>query len=181
MIDLLLKHGARDVDCKALYVAVQAKDDVITAKLLALKSHIDRENAINKKAGSPIESRGFPSISQVFPTNAVMINWHGQQCLEYIRPQWLAEAAVSLNPKMKLHPRAQHVALHSITRIDLSNNVLIELPSCIFQLQSLRHLNVAQNKVERLPSGSYNCPLLEELLLQDNRYIKFCRYVQCGS
>lgn len=105
-----------------------------------------------------------------------MINWHGQQCLEYIRPQWLAEAAVSLNPKMKLHPRAQHAALHAITRIDLSNNVLVELPTCMFQLQSLRHLNIAQNKIERLPSGIYNCPLLEELLLQDNRYcaqIKF--------
>jgi hypothetical protein len=43
MIDLLLKHGARDVESKALYVAVQAKDDIITGKLLALKSHIDRE------------------------------------------------------------------------------------------------------------------------------------------
>ena len=169
MIDLLLKHGARDVESKALYVAVQAKDDIITAKLLALKSHIDRENTINKKAGSPSESRGFASFSQVFPTNAVMINWHGQQCLEYIRPQWLSEAAVSLNPKMKLHPRAHHVSLHSITRIDLSNNVVIELPPCVFQLQSLRHLNVAQNKIERLPSGLYNCPLLEELMLQDNR------------
>ena len=102
----------------------------------------------------------------------VMINWHGQQCLEYIRPQWLAEAAISLNPKMKLHPRAQHAALHAITRIDLSNNVIIELPACIFQLQSLRHLNIAQNKIERLPSGGYSCPLLDELLLQDNRYLK---------
>jgi mevalonate pyrophosphate decarboxylase len=59
---------------KALYVVVQAKDDVITAKLLAPKSHIDRENSINKKAGLPSESRGFASLSQVFPTNAVMIN-----------------------------------------------------------------------------------------------------------
>lgn len=169
MIDLLLKHGARDMDCKALYVAVQAKDDIILAKLLALKSHLDPENKINKKAGSPADGRGFAGLSQVFPSNAVMINWHGQQYLEYVRPQWLSEAAVSLNPKMKLHPRAQHVALHAITRIDLSNNVLVDLPACTFQLQSLRHLNVAQNKIEHLPSGTYNCPLLEEVLLQDNR------------
>lgn len=169
MIDLLLKHGARDMDCKALYVAVQARDDIILAKLLALKSHIDPENKINKKAGFSGEGRGFPALTQVFPTNSVMINWHGQQYLEYVRPHWLSEAAVALNPKMKLNPRAQHVALHAITRIDLSNNVLVELPSCTFQLQSLRHLNVAQNKIERLPTGIYNCPLLEELLLQDNR------------
>ena len=171
IIDLLLKHGARDSDCKALYVAVQAKDDVIIAKLLALKSHLDPENKINKKAGSPGEGRGFGGLShQVFPNNAVMINWHGQQCLEYIRPQWLSEAAISLNPKMKLHPRAQPVALHAITRIDVSNSVLTELPLIIFQLQSVRHLNFAQNKLERLPSGVFNCPVLEELLLQDNRY-----------
>ena len=171
MIDLLLKNCARDPDSKALYVAVLARDDIIIAKLLALKSHMDPENKINKKVGSPGEvSRGFAALGQVMPTNAVMVNWHGQQCLEYIRSQWLVEAAVTLNPKMKLHPRAQSVALHAVTRIDVSNNVLTELPACIFQLLSLRHLNCAQNKIERLPSDTFNCPLLEELLLQDNRY-----------
>jgi len=49
IIDLLLKHGARDSDCKALFVAVQAKDDVIIAKLLALKSHLDPENKSTRK------------------------------------------------------------------------------------------------------------------------------------
>ena len=73
MIDLLLKHGARDLDCKALYVAVQSKDDIITAKLLALKGHLDPENKINKKAGLQNESRGFAALSQVFPTNSVNI------------------------------------------------------------------------------------------------------------
>ena len=75
MIDLLLKHGARDLDCKALYVAVQSKDDIITAKLLALKGHLDPENKINKKAGSQNESRGFAALSQVFPTNSVSFSF----------------------------------------------------------------------------------------------------------
>ena len=35
MIELLLKHGARDDDCKAL--AIVAKDDVIVGKILSLK------------------------------------------------------------------------------------------------------------------------------------------------
>ncbi len=73
-----------------------------------------------------------------------MINWHGQQCLEYVRPQWLSEAAITLNPKMRLHPRAQATALHAISRIDVSNNVITELPLCVFQLHSVRHLNFAQ-------------------------------------
>lgn len=37
MVDLLLKHGARDDDCKALAVAVQNKDETLTAKLLSTK------------------------------------------------------------------------------------------------------------------------------------------------
>ena len=151
-------------------MAVQAKDDVIIAKLLAVKCHLDPENKINKKAQSANEGRSFGAMqSQTFPANAVMINWHGQQCLEYLRPQWFSEAAVALNAKMKLNPRAQPVALHAITRIDVSNNVLTELPACIFQLQSVRHLNLAQNKIDKLTAGVFNCPLLDELLLQDNR------------
>lgn len=37
MVDLLLKHGARDDDCKALAIAVQNKDETLTAKLLSTK------------------------------------------------------------------------------------------------------------------------------------------------
>lgn len=36
-VDLLLKHGARDDDCKALAIAVQNKDETLTAKLLSTK------------------------------------------------------------------------------------------------------------------------------------------------
>lgn len=37
MVDLLLKHGSRDDDCKALAIAVQNKDETLTAKLLSTK------------------------------------------------------------------------------------------------------------------------------------------------
>lgn len=37
VVDLLLKHGARDDDCKALAIAVQNKDEALTAKLLSTK------------------------------------------------------------------------------------------------------------------------------------------------
>ena len=49
MIELLLKYSARDDDCKALFVAVLAKDDVISSKLLSLKANQDLENEINRK------------------------------------------------------------------------------------------------------------------------------------
>lgn len=37
MVDLLLKFGARDDDCKALAVTVQNRDETLTAKLLSVK------------------------------------------------------------------------------------------------------------------------------------------------
>jgi hypothetical protein len=37
MADLLLRHSARDDDCKALRVATRNKDDILTAKLLSIK------------------------------------------------------------------------------------------------------------------------------------------------
>lgn len=37
LVDLLLKYGARDDDCKALNVTVQNKDETLTAKLLSTK------------------------------------------------------------------------------------------------------------------------------------------------
>ena len=37
MLDLLLKNHARDDECKALFIAAHAKDEIIVSKLLALK------------------------------------------------------------------------------------------------------------------------------------------------
>jgi len=67
-------------------------------------------------------------------------------------------------------------------RLDLSNNDLEEIPECIWYLQSLKILNLAQNKLEYLPSSVnrkiglsslrstrsalYNCPVLEEVYIQ---------------
>lgn len=37
LIDALLKHGARDDSAKALKIAIQNKDDILMAKLLAIR------------------------------------------------------------------------------------------------------------------------------------------------
>lgn len=118
-----------------------------------------------------------------------MVNWHNQKCnLSQIKTQWLIDASLHLNPKLKQNPKSYEIALYAITRLDLSNNSLPALPLAVFQLQSLKYLNVSQNKVEKLPApasspskksyrrksthgetSSYNCVVLEELYLQDNR------------
>ena len=87
------------------------------------------------------------------------------------------------------------VSLHAITRLDVSNNDLTDIPSSVLQMQSLKQLNLSKNKLEQLPAplilpktsnrrgsknqstsvenfgggGVYNCPWLEEIQLQDNR------------
>lgn len=48
------------------------------------------------------------------------------------------DAAININPKLKLNPKNQDVVLYAITRLDLSNNALTSLPVVVFQLPSLR-------------------------------------------
>ncbi|XP_066246944.1 leucine-rich repeat serine/threonine-protein kinase 1 isoform X1 [Euwallacea similis] len=198
IVDLLLKRGARDDDCKALGIAVANKDETLIAKLLSTKAHADPEFKINKKSMTEninsFHITMFANVSSLtysslFPNTPTMINWHNQKCgLNEIKVQWLIDAALNLNPKLKQNPRSYEIALFSITRLDISNNSLISVPLGVFQLQSLKHLNLSQNKIEELPSPekapvrkkmfkkkcrneelSYSCPLLEELYLQENR------------
>lgn len=89
---------------------------------------------------------------------------------------------------MRQNPKNLDIVLYSITRLDISNNSLVSVPLAMFQLQSLRVLNVSQNKIDKLPVPvpsparrgfrrksvscedlEYNCPVLEELYLHDNR------------
>ena len=55
-----------------------------------------------------------------------------------VKEQYLVDAAVRLNPKLRLSPKFQFSAVHAITRLDLSNNELVELPECVWYLQSLK-------------------------------------------
>lgn len=206
MAELLLSAGARDDECRALCVAVRNKDEVLTARLLSIKANPDPEYKINKRAMggeegavtgqwsslSSVLANFTTTYSSLFPSQPVMLNWHNQRChLSQLRPSWLIDAALQLNPRLKQSPRAHDLALYAITRLDVSSNSLVALPAELFRLASLRYLNVAQNKIERLPeptaqpatqvirsrgsrSGSHNsidyrCPVLEELYLQDNR------------
>ena len=83
------------------------------------------------------------------------------------------------------------MSLHAITRLDVSNNDLTDIPASVLQMQSLKQLNLSKNKLEQLPAplmmpknslrrgskntsvenfgggGVYNCPWLEEMQLQD--------------
>ncbi|KOC64475.1 Leucine-rich repeat serine/threonine-protein kinase 1 [Habropoda laboriosa] len=180
--DLLLKHGAVDNTCKAIKIAAQNRDEPLTAKLLSIKAYPDSEYKINKKAMtectqtshfSALSSFGNVTYSTLFPNTPTMINWHDQQChLSQIRAQWLTDAVLHVNKK--LSAKNNDLVLYAITRIDISHNSITSVPSTIFYLQSLRYLNIAQNKIDTLTAEQKNpkdklCPVLEEMYLQDNR------------
>ncbi|XP_058127857.1 leucine-rich repeat serine/threonine-protein kinase 1 [Anopheles ziemanni] len=190
MVELLLKHGARDDQSVALGIAVQNADEPIICRLLSIKAHPDPDYKINKKAfagqePSAAEYSASPlafvklgsncTYSTLFPSTATMINWHSNNCrLGLIRMSWLSEAVLQCNRKLRAHPQCHRLALAALTRIDISHNTLTTLPAELFTLGSLRYLNAAQNKIERVPLPDellpdYHCPVLEELYLQDNR------------
>ncbi|ETN67521.1 Leucine-rich repeat kinase [Anopheles darlingi] len=162
MVELLLKYGARDDQSIALGIAIQNGDEPIICRLLAIKAHPDPDYKINKRAFQEVPtvhgeahrttaSNNF-TYSALYPSTATMINWHNNNCrLGLIRMGWLSEAVLRCNRKLVAHPRAHQLALAALTRIDISHNTLTTLPEELFRLGSLRQLNAAQNKIERIP------------------------------
>ena len=137
MIDLLLKYGARDDQNLALSVSSQAGDHLVMSKLLALKAHQDQESQINKNGiaefhlGKSVRGRSSASsmtYNSMCPSTPVMINWHQAGGITTVKEQWMIDSAVRLNPKLRLSPKHQPMALHAITKLDLSNNEIVSLP-----------------------------------------------------
>lgn len=75
-----------------------------------------------------------------------------------MRKQWLVDAAVAHNIKLKLNIQNQVTAITAITRLDLSTNELNQVPLCIFQMHSLKILNLSQNKLKLLPETESDFP-----------------------
>ncbi|XP_063898869.1 leucine-rich repeat serine/threonine-protein kinase 1-like [Helicoverpa armigera] len=193
IVELLLQHGATDPHCRAIRECSRHSLTELLAKLLATKAYPDPDYKLNKSMISEalFSSRSGDSAltySSLCPTVAVMLNWRELRAqLATIRMSWLRQAALRVNSKLS----SSSGALHALTRIDLSNNELRLLPPELFTMLSLRYLNAAQNKLERLPTLEdpfeedldskrrkkksktrpelYSAPVLQELYLQDNR------------
>lgn len=152
-VQRLLDKGYRDEDNLALSIAISSLNSKLISKLLQFKSHPDPEFKINKKnvqfnsAHSNLISN--LTFSSIFPTTPVMCNYHSIGSLKTIDRDWLLSAALHHNPKLKLSNAES--ALASITRLDLSGNNLVKLPICVFQLTSLKVLNLSQNCLQTLP------------------------------
>jgi len=126
MIDLLLRHSAKDDEGKALTVAAEKKDDLIISKLLVLRANQDPEHEINRFVnkfdpffvyfflfrkgiadfvgkGSSLVGKsstfvGSLAYASIFPSASVMINWHNlaQGSLMSVKEQYLIDASVRI-------------------------------------------------------------------------------------
>lgn len=84
---------------------------------------------------------------------AVAIVWNSMK-LSLVHPMWIVEAAKYINPNVEPGTSAMHPVLRTITRLDISSNKLVKLPLIVFQLPSLKSLNVSENNFTGLPSLS---------------------------
>lgn len=163
MLDLLLRHRAVDDGQKVLKAAVDSQREDLISAFLQHRSHADVEYKINLMAllqeyhekgdWSPnMESAGSVTLKSIWPNVAVMLNWYGVGFTQ-VSPEWMVRSCVPHNGRPSSVDVRDEILFNTITRIDISNNLLQQLPLAIFQLSSLRILNVENNKLQVLPSA----------------------------
>ncbi|XP_038076820.1 leucine-rich repeat serine/threonine-protein kinase 1-like [Patiria miniata] len=133
--------------------------------------------------------RRLGSTHGMFDT-PIAIDWHDQN-LNDIDPEWLVEAGLRFNSMLRTYPLDSgiHVAVATVTRIDISDNCLSHLPLFLFKLPSLQQLNASKNKLSYLPGMArstspttrtfqtievdmtWDAPMLQRINLSHNRLV----------
>ncbi|CAF1166877.1 unnamed protein product [Adineta steineri] len=114
-------------------------------------------------------------LSSPIPSVPVGIQWHHYGPLKTLDPLWFIQASIFVNKDSftqlsDITTTNRHLLLHCITRIDLSDNSLEYLPGFLFQMYSLRILNVSNNQLGELPNDNnvWLCHQLVELDVSHN-------------
>ena len=156
MVDLLLKFEAVDEGSQVLQRAIESLHEDLAGVFLKHRSHCDLENTINRLALVDLFGRSSPkrldsgnTYKSIWPSSAVGVNWHELR-LPYVAKSWLEEACYMKNG-YPAHNVSSELCLAAITRIDLSNNNLTQLPCEIFLLPSLHYLNASHNLIKWIP------------------------------
>ena len=126
---------------------------------------------------------------------SISISWH-KKGLDMVKEHWIIEAGLNLNPT-NIVPKLRRdmgLTLKLFTSIDLSSNSLETIPLILFQMPSLRTLNLSENNLKIIPNANpdsqheeneeetaseendpfhmftmnWNCPSLESLDLSHN-------------
>ncbi|KAI6202441.1 Protein kinase domain containing protein [Aphelenchoides besseyi] len=190
LLQLLFFHGAVDYDNQALrWEPIDKRPDNKISRKIAKTENFrvisafldqltfsDSENRINTANQSidrstPILSavdrlKSLDLLNSAKPTQPCRLDWHNAG-LQWLSVELMSSAAHRLNPRV----RNMKNVLMAITRLDLSDNQLTQLPDEIFQLRSLKSLNLDRNKLDELvlPRGEFGCPFLETFNAEDNQ------------
>ena len=165
IVRFLLQHGATDARLKALTRTLRKQEnkedyDAVVGVLLCYNGGIHQLSA-------DIRSRSKQTESNTQPASTVMldVSWNSKS-LPYIRREWLQLATTEL-PRPKDHTCA-------IAQLDISSNILTEVPLEIFQLPHLTQLDMGKNRLKTLPTvshrtgGGWTCQKLSQLEINSN-------------
>ncbi|CAI2297514.1 unnamed protein product [Caenorhabditis sp. 36 PRJEB53466] len=168
IVHFLLDRGALDTDNKALRLAAQGKNEKLIRVFLTRLVFADPEYKINKKNIDVGQIQVGQSLlpSSLCPSKAAQLNWNSAN-LEQLQSDWFVAAALHVNPRL----RTTRLSLAAITRVDLSDNRLGTFPSILFQMPSLRSLNLADNSIRTIEIPTYyiSSTSLEILNLKNNQ------------
>ena len=152
---------------------------ILTTSFEQIRNNFSLRRSLNSSMAPPIPPPPSSlTTSYPIPSIPVGIQWHHYGPLKTLDPLWFLQASIFVNKESftqlsDVTPLNRHLLLHCITRIDLSNNALENLPSFLFQMYSLRILNVAHNQLGDLPqdSATWLCHQLVELDISYNALV----------
>ncbi|CAH1229976.1 ANK3 [Branchiostoma lanceolatum] len=198
----LLKYGAKDMRDVALQSALTNGHTDIAGLLLSCSGvAIDLESKLNRRLqlflerSCSVEEDNLKSIDSVATVmssdgtiasgnlgtaagtlartstrnKAVRVNWCWRN-LRRLNIEWFIEACIHLNHSLM----PSKSALVCITKIDVSDNQIVQLPKEIFvDMDSLQQLNSCNNCISSLPEfkddDPFNSPSLREVDISGNR------------
>ncbi|CAD5207709.1 unnamed protein product [Bursaphelenchus okinawaensis] len=168
LVKRLFFHGAVDYDNQALRQASKQSNSPLLTVFLEQLTFTDPENRIHlpKTGFSAIDRlKAMDLLPVLRPNVPCRLDWQNAG-LERLGVEFMMAAALRFNPRV----RNLKMALAAITRIDLADNSLTELPEELFQLSSIKILNLDHNKLEAIvmPRAEFCCPYLENLSIEGN-------------
>jgi hypothetical protein len=133
------------------------------------------EQIKNRFTTRSISTNNHIPNSSPIPSIPVGIQWHHYGPLKILDPLWFLQASIFVNKDSftqlsDITLSNRHLLFHCITRIDLSDNSLENLPTFLFQMHSLRILNISNNQLGDLPNENHVwfCHQLIELDVSHN-------------
>uniref|UniRef100_A0A7I4XV63 non-specific serine/threonine protein kinase n=1 Tax=Haemonchus contortus TaxID=6289 RepID=A0A7I4XV63_HAECO len=168
IVHFLHDRGALDTDNRALRLAAKNNNNKLIRIFLTRLVYPDSEYKVNKRNIDVGQIQVGQNLlpSSLCPSRAAMLNWSSAS-LETLQSDWFIAAALQINPRL----RTTRLSLAAITRVDLSCNRLTVFPSILFQMPSLRSLNLAENLITTIdmPGFYVTSTSLEILNLKQNR------------